>query len=166
MDGAAESRKRIPVLDYQSGQLRQLVQQRVGRRLSFPQVLDPINRNPGGPPNQVNTDLGGLALAPLPSGTYFITNLTFAVAANALPGNYTIGNTTSTIPGVGGRISVIDDQNGNTINMAASNFDIAVVPEPSAFALLATSAIGLCAVMLYRRRVARGRPMRRISART
>ncbi len=40
-----------------------------------------------------------------------------------------------------------------------------VVPEPSTFALLATTAIGLCAVMLYRRRAARVpmMPLRRVS---
>ena len=81
-------------------------------RVVFPQVLDPISRNSDGTPTA--TDLGGQsAAAPLSSGTYFIYNLTFSLAANALPGNYTIGSTTSSVPGVGGRYSVISDLSGN-----------------------------------------------------
>ena len=67
-----------------------------GRCLRFRRCWTQSTEHPNR--NQVNTDLGGLALAPLPSGTYFVTNFTFSVAANALPGNYTIGNTTSNIP--------------------------------------------------------------------
>jgi hypothetical protein len=122
--------------------------------LEFPHVLDPINRrlSPPPPPNQVNTDLGALALAPLPTGTYFLANLTFAVAANALPGNYTIGNTTSSTPTVGGRISVINDSNGDTFNVAASNFNVNVVPEPSSFALMVVGAVGAGLAVHARRR--------------
>ena len=116
-------------------------------------MLDPINRNPNG--TQVNTDLGGLAADPLPSGTYFIANFMFFVGANALPGNYTIGNTTSNVPMVGGRISVIADQNGNTFNMAASNFDITVIPEPGSFALMAVGALG-AGLAVCGRRIRRG----------
>ena len=111
------------------------------------------NSRPGKPQWNAAEDLGGLAVYPLPSGSYFIAHITMSLGAGAPLGSYTIGNTTSLTPMVGGRISVINDSNGNTAPIAASNFTIEVVPEPSTFALLATTAIGLCAVMLYRRRV-------------
>ncbi len=116
----------------------------------FPQVLDPISRNPNGTQNF--TDLGGQSsVAPLPSGTYFIYNLTFSLAANALPGNYTIGSTTSSVPGVGGRISVISDLSGNnTFPVAASNFNITVVPEPSSIALLCVGLVSAGALVCRR----------------
>lgn len=116
--------------------------------LTYPQVMDPINRNQNG--TQTSTDLGALSQTGQPNGTYFIAALTFQIASNAAPGTYTIRNTTSTTPGVGGRISVINDSNGNTFAIAASPFNITIVPEPSTFALLGFGA--LAGVVAYRRR--------------
>ena len=117
----------------------------------FPQILDPINRNPSG--GQGSTDLGGLTFVPQPSGTYPFANLTFMVAANAVPGSYVLRNTTSTIPGVGGRISVFNDSDGDTAPIAASPFNVAIVPEPSSIALVCVGLISAGA-MAYRRRAA------------
>ncbi len=109
--------------------------------LAYPQVLNPINTNASGV-SQQNTDLGGLATNSLPSGTYFLANFTFAISGNVTPGSYTLGNTTSTVPGVGGRISVINNNNGDTFLIAPSNFTVAIVPEPGSVALIAIGALG------------------------
>ena len=112
--------------------------------LVYPQPLAPVTPS----------DLGGLTGNGLPPGTYFVANLTFSVASNSVPGIYTLGNSTSSIPMVGGRISVIDDNNGNTFPIAASNFDIMIIPEPSSFALMAVGAVG-AGLAAYGRRMRR-----------
>ena len=122
--------------------------------LVYPQIMDPINRNPNG--TFTSTDLGALitiGLAGLPSGTYPIANLTFSVAANAAPGVYTLRNTTSTTPGVGGRVSVWNDSEGDTAAIAASPFNITVIPEPSSIALWCVGLMSAGA-FAYRRRTA------------
>ena len=144
----ADSRSRLPIWTTPAA----CSSTRARRFLNFCRCWTQSTDILASPPNQDNTDLGALALAPLPSGTYFLANLTFAVAANALPGNYTIGNTTSIVPNVGGRISVINDNNGNTSHIAASNFDITVVPEPSSFALMVVGALG-AGLAVYGRRI-------------
>src|SRR6185436_12454958 len=83
----------------------------------FPQPLNPGTAGGFG---------SGVPMPGLPSGTYFIGNLTFSVAPNSVPGSYTLGNTTSATPGVGGRISVFNDNEGDTAPIAASNFNITV----------------------------------------
>jgi hypothetical protein len=120
--------------------------------LQYPQILDPINRNPNG--TTTSTDLGGLYSTATPpgDGTYFVANITFSVDAAAAFGSYTISNTTATTPNVGGRISVVTDSNGNTFQIAASPLTFTVVPEPSTYALLGLGAIG--AAVAYRRRKA------------
>ncbi len=120
-----------------------------GNLLSYPQILDPINRNATGI-GQQNTDLGGLATNALPSGSYFLAHITLSIAANAPQGLYTIGNTTSVTPGVGGRISVIGNSNGDTFQIAPSNFSLRVVPEPGSVALIAMGALG-AGVAFWRR---------------
>jgi hypothetical protein len=113
----------------------------------FPQTIDPINR----PPTGTASDLGATSAIPLPSGTYFIANLTLSVAPNSVPGSYTLGNTTNSAPGVGGRISVIVDSEGDTAPIAGSNFNVTVVPEPSSLALMVVGVVG-AGLAVYRRR--------------
>jgi hypothetical protein len=123
--------------------------------LVVPQVMDLINRNPNG--TQTSTDLGALINGAFPgqaSGTYFIASLTFQVLASAAPGNYILRNTTSTTPTVGGRVSVWNDEKGDTAPIAASPFTVVVVPEPSSIALLCVGLMSAGA-LAYRRRAAR-----------
>lgn len=110
--------------------------------IPFPQFLTPITQS----------DLGAGPSTALGSGTYFVANLTFAVAANAAPGSYTIGNTTQSIPGIGGRFSVITDHNGNTFPMAGTSFSVTVVPEPQTMPLVLLGAFSVLCVKRARRR--------------
>jgi hypothetical protein len=97
--------------------------------LTYSQNLDPINRNANGTQN--NTDLGALCSNALPSGSYFIAHATISIPADALPGMYTIQSTTAATPGVGGRISVMTDNQGTTFPITASHFSFEI-PEPGA----------------------------------
>jgi len=120
--------------------------------LVYPQVMDPINRNPNG--TTTSTDLGALLGCCIgqPSGTYFIASVTLRVRPDAVAGTYTLGNTTSTTPGVGNRVSVWNDSEGDTAPIAASPFNITVVPEPASFALLYLGLVS-AGVLIYRRRL-------------
>ena len=123
--------------------------------LVLPQTMDPINRNPNG--TTTGTDLGALIAIGTPgqpSGTYFIADITFQVLASAQPGSFTLGNTTSATPGVGGRVSVWNDAEGDTAPIAASPFNIAIIPEPSSVALFTLGVIS-AGVAGYRRRLRR-----------
>jgi hypothetical protein len=117
----------------------------------IPEILDPINRQGFAPPNnQVNTDLGALSGPPQLTGNYFLMNLTFVATS---PGVSTIGSTTSSTPNVGGRISVVNNSNGDTVNIPSSLFTVTVVPEPSSIALLCVGLMS-AGVVAYRRRTA------------
>jgi hypothetical protein len=91
-------------------------------------------------------DLGALADNPLPSGTYFIANITLTLAGNAAPGSYTIQSVTT-----GGKTAVVNNSNGDTFPIQPGSLTITVVPEPSTYALLAFGAIG-AGIVVYRRR--------------
>jgi len=119
--------------------------------LVYPQIIDPINRNSNG--TTTSTDLGALIAIGTPgqpTGTYPIASLTFQVLPTALPGSYVLRNTTSTTPGVGGRISVWNDSEGDTAPIAASPFSVTVIPEPSSIALLCVGLVSAGA-FAYRR---------------
>ena len=119
--------------------------------LQLPQTMDPINRNPNG--TTTSTDLGAFTQLPAqPSGTWFIADITFQVRPDAVPGAYTLGNTTNTTPGVGSRISVWFDDDGDAASIAASPFTITVVPEPDSFALMVVGAVGAGLAIYGRRR--------------
>jgi hypothetical protein len=100
-------------------------------------------------------DLGALYSPPappapqgLPSGMYFIANITLQIAANATPGSYTIQSTTT-----GGKRSIVNDSSGfGTFPISPGSIMVTVIPEPSTYALIAFGGIAL-GVVAYRRRV-------------
>ena len=118
------------------------------------QKLDPISRNLDG--STTNTDLGAAASSNFANGTFFVANITFAVAANATLGSYTISDTTVATPGASpGRISRVSDSNGNLKDIASSPFTFTVIPEPSTFALLGLGAVTAGGAFYRRRRLAK-----------
>ncbi len=116
--------------------------------LTYPQVLDPINR----PLTGFQSDLGQGG-GPVGSGTYFLAHLTLQVLPTAQPGVYTISNTTQATPGVGGRFSVLTDTDGDTMAIPAAPFTVTVVPEPSTLVLLSLAGV-VAAVGIWRRMTA------------
>jgi len=124
--------------------------------LVFPQIMDPINRNPNG--TTTGTDLGALIAIGTPgqpTGTYFIADITFQwLPGGGGAGPWMLGNTTSATPGVGGRVSVWNDSEGDTAPIAASPFAIVLIPEPSSVALFTVGVIS-AGVAVYRRRLRR-----------
>lgn len=87
--------------------------------------------------------LGGVNNPPLvPNGSYHVTDITFTLAAGAPNGTYTLRATPQ---------SSQADGNFNDVPIPQSPFAFAVVPEPSARALLGIGAIG-SGVLIYRRR--------------
>jgi hypothetical protein len=123
-----------------------------------PVFLDPNQTTPNPAPFNVSSgatagnltearDLGtttdpGPGAAP---GTYTVAHVTFAITG-AAPGTYVLRSTT-VLP----RASEVSDTNFMDNLMAASNYTITIVPEPSSFALLALG-LGGAALILYRRK--------------
>ena len=94
-------------------------------------------------------DLGATSsgLVLVPDGTYpDITNITFALAANAPIGTFTLRTTS-----VGTRPSQQTNSDFNGVLFPQASFVFNVVPEPSSLALLALTAVG-AALMAYRHR--------------
>src|SRR5437016_7084167 len=85
---------------------------------------------------------GGLT----PDGTYQVTAVTFALAANAPMGTYTLRTTTASPRG---SIQITSDFNDAPFPQAS--FIFTVVPEPSTVTLLALVAVGT-GIVAYRRR--------------
>ena len=92
-------------------------------------------------------DLGGGAMFMLiPDGSYHAMDITFALAASAPTGTYTLHTSTASPRG---SIQVTSDFNDFPLPQASFVFN--VVPEPSTLALVALTGIG-AGVMAYRRR--------------
>lgn len=92
-------------------------------------------------------DGGGSDFHALPPGTYFVGHVSFAING-ALPGTYVLRSTT-VFPDAS-EVTSYDGTNFDDNYLPASTYTITIVPEPSTFALLAGSTIGVIA-MFFRR---------------
>lgn len=103
-----------------------------------------------------NGDTGTLGAGPnpfvlVPDGTYpDITDITFALAANAPAGTYTLRTTTASPRGSEQIDSGFNDA-PNDVGIPQASFVFNVVPEPSTLALIGLAALGV-GVMACRHR--------------
>lgn len=95
-------------------------------------------------------DYGASSGALVPDGSYHVTDITFALMANAPAGTYTLRTTTAAPRG---SIQVTSDFGDAPFPQAS--FVFTVVPEPSTLALFGIGAAG-SGVLTYRRRKNRG----------
>lgn len=100
--------------------------------------------------NGQSGDLGGTSnpLTTIPDGTYHVTDITFALAAAAPAGTYTLRTTTASP-----RQSIQVTSDFGDAPFGQGSFVFQVVPEPSTLALLGLAAVG-AGVAAYRRRKA------------
>lgn len=90
-------------------------------------------------------DYGASSGTLIPDGSYHVTDITFALAANAPAGTYTLRTTTASPRG---SIQVTSDFGDAPFPQAS--FIFTVVPEPSPIALMALAALG-AGIVAYRR---------------
>ena len=88
----------------------------------------------------------GAGGAIVPDGSYHVTDITFAIAANAPAGTYTLRTTTASPRG-----SIQVTSNFDDAPFPQASFLFTVVPEPSTLSLIALTGIG-AAVIAYRHR--------------
>lgn len=117
----------------------------IGNNNSYPILFN----QPGSPGFMGETGSQGGATSPpmlVPDGSYHVMDITFALAAGAPAGTYTLRTTTASPRG---SIQVTSDFGDFALPQAS--FVFTVVPEPSTLGLLALTAVG-AGVVRYRRR--------------